>query len=310
MYSISHLRRAIRNPRLILREINRIYHTRFRQAEYNTKGVNFFEEDWDNLLILDACRYDAFESAIRDRNLPGHLESRISRSSSTPEFLKSNVHGFDLTDTVYITGTTMVYREQVLKEEIDVNFHSVDNVWGDSIEYGEWGVLPATMASRTREAVEEYPNKRVVAHFIQPHIPFIGEMGEKYESELGTSPWKAKVRGDLNISDEILWQAYMENLDAVLDEVTDLLNHLPGKTVITADHGQLIGDRGFPIPMKDYGHPTALYYDELVKVPWHVSQKGDRKRITKGAEATEDTEQTGRELNQKAKKHLEHLGYH
>lgn len=309
MYSLSQLRRAFSTPRLILREVNRLYHTRFRQWEYNQRGINFFEEDWDNLLILDACRYDAFERKMRDRNFPGHLESRFSQGSATPEFLKSNIDGLDLTDTVYVTGTTMVYREQILNGDLDVKFHAVDDVWGDSIEYGEWGVLPKTMAARTREAVETYPNKRIVTHFIQPHIPFIGPTGEKYESELGTSPWKSKVRGELDLSDDILWQAYMENLDLVLDEVTELIYELPGKTVITADHGQLIGDRGFPIPIKDYGHPTALYYDELVKVPWHVSQNGDRKRVTKGNEATVYSEESTSELDEKAKKHLEQLGY-
>jgi hypothetical protein len=271
--------------------------------------MNFFKEDWDNLLILDACRYDAFERATRNRNLPGHLESRVSRGSSTSEFLRSNIDGLDLTDTVYVTGTTMVYREQILNDDIDVNFHAVDDVWGDCIEYGEWGVLPETMAARTREAVEEYPNKRIVAHFIQPHIPFIGPTGEEYESELGTSPWKAKGRGDLEVSDDILWQAYMENLNAVLDEVTELIYELPGMTVITTDHGQLIGDQGFPIPIKDYGHPTALYYDELVKVPWHMSQNGERKRVMKGKEATVYGEQCTGELNEKAEKHLRQLGY-
>lgn len=309
MYSLSQLRRAFSTPRLILREVNRLYHTRFRQWEYNQRGINFFEEDWDNLLILDACRYDAFERATRNRNLPGHLESRVSRGSSTPEFLKSNVDGLDLTDTVYVTGTTMVYREQILNDDIDVNFHAVDDVWGDSIEYGEWGVLPETMAARTREAVEEYPDKRIIAHFIQPHIPFIGPTGEEYESELGTSPWKSKVRGELDLSDNILWKAYMENLDLVLDEVAELLYELPGKTVITADHGQLIGDRGYPIPIKDYGHPTALYYDELVKVPWHVSQSGERRHVIKGEEASMYNEESTNELDKKAKKHLEQLGY-
>jgi len=190
-----------------------------------------------------------------------------------------------------------------------VNFHAVVDVWGDSIEYGEWGVLPDTMAARTREAVEEYPNKRVVAHFIQPHIPFIGPTGKEHKAELGMSPWKAKVRGELDLSDEVLWEAYRENLDAVLDEVAGLLCNLPGKTVVTADHGQLIGDRGFPIPCKDYGHPTALYYEELVKVPWHVSDNGARRSTTASGQAAAYEDRSSHELDDKARNHLEQLGY-
>ncbi len=49
-----------------------------------------FSEPWDNLIILDACRYDVFEEVFKKRNMKGKLEYRISRGSWTVEFLLEN----------------------------------------------------------------------------------------------------------------------------------------------------------------------------------------------------------------------------
>jgi len=41
----------------------------------------------------------------------------------------------------------------------------------------------------------------------------------------------------------MVWEAYNENLDIVLTEIEALLDELDGKSVITADHGNLVGER-------------------------------------------------------------------
>lgn len=58
-------------------------------------------EDWDNLVLLDACRYDQFE---RLNTISGVLENRISQGSSTFEFLTENIAGKKSHDTVYVTS--------------------------------------------------------------------------------------------------------------------------------------------------------------------------------------------------------------
>jgi len=72
----SRLSRALRTPILFCRHANRLYHRRFGRRECNEDGVDPFEADWDNLFILDACRYDMFE---RRAELPGRLERAESR---------------------------------------------------------------------------------------------------------------------------------------------------------------------------------------------------------------------------------------
>jgi len=54
MYSVNNLITALQNPRRALVELNQIYHEKVS----NVDRVSVLEEDWDNLLILDACRYD------------------------------------------------------------------------------------------------------------------------------------------------------------------------------------------------------------------------------------------------------------
>jgi hypothetical protein len=292
-------------------ELNRLYHTRLRTREFDETGENFFERDWDNLLILDACRYDTFAEAVEENrfSLDGTLGSIRSRGSCTPEFLRGNLPKTDLSDTVYVTGTTMLYRNSVLSDEVDHNLHAVVDAWEDSIDVGEWGVSPTRMERRVREAAEEYPEKRLVVHFIQPHIPFVGEYGRERFEDAPKTIWSSKRYGELHASDEELWRAYRENLDEVLAAAERLCEALGGKTVVTSDHGQLIGDCATPLPVTDYGHPNGIYCDELVEVPWFVVDSDDRRTITRGDDTVSYDEKDRDELDEKAREHLENLGY-
>lgn len=116
------LRRALANPARIGLECNRLYHRRGHLRDYNPSGVDVFEEDWDALIVLDACRYDLF---ARRSTLSGTLETRRSRGSSTVEFLRGNVADRDLRDTVYVTANPQFHR---YRDELDARFHEVVHV--------------------------------------------------------------------------------------------------------------------------------------------------------------------------------------
>jgi hypothetical protein len=61
--------------------------------------------------------------------------------------------------------------------------------------------------------------------------------------------------------------------------VSELLSELEGKTVVTADHGELLGDRDFPIPLRRFGHPSVTNLSPLIEVPWLVNERGTRPDI-------------------------------
>jgi len=110
---------AFRNPRLVCREMNSVCHSLVPRWNYRRRGVNFMGEDWDNLLVLDACRYDIFAT---ENSIAGRLEKRCSKASPTVHFLRTNVDGADLTDTVYVTANGQIHN---YRDGFDVNFYDV-----------------------------------------------------------------------------------------------------------------------------------------------------------------------------------------
>ena len=64
MYSLSNIKTAVKQPRKALTEINRLFEQGFdirASPAHNPKGIDILSADWDNLIILDACRFDTFE---------------------------------------------------------------------------------------------------------------------------------------------------------------------------------------------------------------------------------------------------------
>jgi len=270
-------------------------------------GTQVIEEDWDNLLILDACRYDMFAEQI---DLAGRLESQISLGSSSEEFLERNFEDGEYHDTVYVSANPFI-------PELGLDqgtFHTVIDLldeWDEELQT----IRPETVAKAAREAHEQYPAKRLIIHFMQPHAPFIGEQGQEmvgggwtmdHNVEDDPGIWN-RLRDGEDVPLEMVWEAYKENLDIVLDEVKSLLNDLDGKSVVTADHGNLVDERLGPIPtLRKYGHPYGVHTEELVKVPWFVVEGDERREVQcdPPVEAKNETD-SDEELEDK----LEALGY-
>lgn len=294
--------------KLALHHLNRLYYTHAGTREYNPDGVHIFEEEWDNLLILDACRYDMFERALVDSGLCGTLSKRTSRGSNTEEFLDANVAGADLLDTVYVTANPMFERHA---DRLDTRFHAVINVWQEEGWDEEHNtVLPETITDYASEAAEQYPHKRLLVHYIQPHFPFIGSdvgFGATIPDpqDQGFDLWTQLRLGDLSTPAETIWEAYDANLELTLPHIERFVRTHGGKTVVTADHGNMIGERSFPFPIEEWGHPAGLYTPELVTVPWFECEYKSRKDVVAEPSTEEDTHSDERLVTER----LENLGY-
>ncbi len=80
-----------------------------------------------------------------------------------------------------------------------------------------------------------------------------------------------------------LRRAYEGNLARVLDQVGALLTGLSGRIIITADHGELLGEGGH------YSHHSGSSNPYLLEIPLLVIEKGPpRSRRSLGAIATGD----------------------
>lgn len=298
-YRIDDVRTALKEPHYIYQEINRIYHRRLNQWEYNRDGICIHDEDWDNLIILDACRTDAYREHVVPAVSDGHFSTRESRGSATKEWIYGNFRERQLHDTVYVTGSSWILK---IGDEIGSDLHAVIDAKDDFDDDQEHQI------QKSLEANERFPNKRLLIHLIPPHHPFLGPTAEEYlppVEEQGNDFFGRVRTGKIDIDQETLWRCYRENLQRVIPAVKTLLRELPGKTVVTADHGELLGDRVSPLPIREYGHVTGLYVDELVKVPWHV-HKGERKDIIAEPPVQEEIDSRSEE---EIEQHLQELGY-
>lgn len=307
---IERLRQRIRNgnvpdARAVVRELHRQYYALRFQSDYNDAGTDIFTEDWDNLVILDACRYDAF--AARS-TLPGTLEARNSRGAMTQEWLQANFTEKDLTDTVYVSANGQF----AYLDGLGATLYAFIGVWGKEFEIGERDAAslasPERVTERALAAAEEYPDKRLIIHYIPPHAPYIGQTGrERIDPELKLSDFPYEINRNPAVTRRVIRKAYAENLDIVLEEVEELLDSLPGKTAVSADHGELLGEHLPPFPLSQYGHPRGVYHEKLVTVPWLTYTNGERKEII--AEEPEQTEDDGAFDDYDVEQHLEDLGY-
>ncbi|WP_266080469.1 hypothetical protein [Haladaptatus caseinilyticus] len=292
----------MRNPYLLAREINKLYYTNYKNN--SAYGTDIFDEDWDNLIILDACRYDVFKG---ENYLPGQLQKRVSKASSTVGFLRQNFDGGRFHDTVYVTANPQLTWKS---DFFETEFHSVANVWTSSWDEDVQSVTPQTMERHGKKANERFPNKRLILHFLQPHFPFIGEYGKSnFETGFASGFWTRVKEGDVSVPKETIWEAYRENLAVVLPSVEALLETLPGTTIVTSDHGQAFGERSFPLPIREYGHPRETFMPCLTDVPWLVYDSGREKHVEAEppAEAHRDM---GRQYDtEQVESRLKQLGY-
>ena len=281
MYSLSQIRKGIKwgleSPSLVFREANRIYYGVRKGFDYNHDGTSVLDEDWDTLIILDACRYDMF---CEESTFSGPIEKRESRGSHTSQFIRGNFDGRTLHDVVYTNGSPQLEKR---RDEIDAEFHAVSNVWNSNRWNDDLGTIPPEdMTDAAIEAHQDYPNKRHIVHYMQPHYPFFESdinRGTNWKERGKFDLWDQLIRGRYEVSPDKVWEAYRDTLRRALPAVQELLDEIDGRVVVTSDHGNMIGERASPIPIKEWGHPIGIYTDELVTVPWNVHDDGTRRKI-------------------------------
>lgn len=270
------------------------------------KEIDILEQDWDNLLILDGCRYDYFKTVYSDY-LSGELRRIKSKAFETTQWLRKTFGGERHDDIVYVSANPYVNSLGIEKDKFDGRgvFHKIIDVWNWGWNEDLKTVHPKTVNKAARKAKMYFPGKRLVIHYMQPHYPFLSldsEIGlpnpneRDGKSEDGNiisniassihvailrNRWarifwlfrKLKIYMDLadphaveliarKVGDKDLREAYLDNLKIALKQVSRLVEKLPGKNVVSADHGYLLGENG------EYAHESFRTPSLLFKVPW------------------------------------------
>jgi hypothetical protein len=241
-------------------------------------GIKVMDEDWDNVFVLDGCRADLFERTV-DVDMFDSYEVVESLGSCTPQWLTRNFSDQHFGDTIYVTGNAFV------SETVPDRFHHVIDI-KDTIE-GIGVVHPESIAEAVQSAFDRFPDKRIIAHFVQPHIPFIDTPELVYQRDGNDARGYGGKVDPLHVHEALAtgairpedwWEGYEQNLDTAFEYALELAKEIGGKSVFTSDHGNMAGERGWPVPIRHYGHPRNLRASELVEVPWAVLSVGERRR--------------------------------
>lgn len=129
---------------------------------------------------------------------------------------------------------------------------------GDAEEFG-WeakGKMEDTEKSFSRKILDK---TRPVWDPIYQSIPYRFQSKIKSALGLGSDSFEKLVQKE---GEEKVREYYREDLRMALKEVERLVEELNGEVVVTADHGELLGENG------EWGHRIGLKKPELLEVPW------------------------------------------
>lgn len=233
-------------------------------------------EDWNILIILDAMRYDFFK---RYNTLEGTLEEVSSGATCTTDWLH-----FNFTEKYpylyYSANPICNSKIPVAGFRGGDHFRRVVDVWKTHFNKEYNTVLPQDL---TNEAIPALGQEKVILHYMQPHFPDIGESRVFRNSMWAPTPPNV---GHLDAFKyyriaklEDIKRAYTENVQAVLEEVNRLVTYIrkTQKVVITADHGELLGEAGMR------GHPCTTPHPLLFLVTWFTVDPKEQGGIYKNS---------------------------
>lgn len=259
-----------------------------KYTQFQLGGTPIWEQDWDVLLILDACRYDVFDEQYGDDSR-FTVDATMSVGSASPEWMFNtftDAYGDQMARTAYVTGNP--YSAKCVDA---TDFDHVEEVWRYQWDETHGTVLPEVLSDEAIRVWEDEQPERMIVHYMQPHKPYITAPDTEPMAindftfnllrvftarALGTYPdfKKAEARRG-EISDDRLRELYVENLEYVVDTLDQtILKGINADIVISSDHGELLGEDGV------YHHPAFTRYPELREVPWVIVESDTDEKYT------------------------------
>jgi len=243
------------------------------------------------MFILDACRHDIFEEII-DQD----PEPVIVDASNSLEYVEKYMRDHKFEDTIYVTANPFGSHLDDTFYKKSVTFQTDESGEKADVDDLEKNWSPEYVHNEAIKSFES--DKRIVVHFMQPHAPYFGSQADKIREKCGyeLSAWggNSELSHLLDLAQkgkidrETLMELYIGNLNVVLDYALSLAKEFGGKTVITSDHGEMLGEsksflRHNMGGMRRYmGHGYGIFTEELRKVPWFIKKYGNRRRIIPG----------------------------
>jgi len=277
--------------------------------------------NWDVLVVLDACRYDLWNEVAPEYDLATNREV-WSNASCSIDWINRNFNAYPqhARRTGYVTAnpfadhSTTSARSADLRDGPLAYFKPLyQSHWSELYDGQIATVVPEDVTDHAIAAWrdrDQQDMERLVVHYMQPHEPYRSrpEWGSgdnkllenlvDSDTPAGSSIWPQLEAG--NISRSEFWQVYKDNLRWVLDDVTErLLPNLDGRVVVTADHGNAVGEWG------EWHHPPGALGPAVRKVPWVDVDCTDEQTVQPDVQL----DATAKDVNVDTEARLEALGY-
>lgn len=173
--------------------------------DFIMKDQNVLEEDWDYLIVLDACRFDTFEKVYQDY-FKGNLEKRKSVASSTPEWASKVFEGEH--EITYFSSNPFINDVGLPLNEIEwgsscgyewnatEHISNIIDVWHEGWDDELGTVTPEKMNQVVRDHMDEIEESdRTIIHYMQPHAPYITKGRGRKVEQIRKSFKEAKEEG-------------------------------------------------------------------------------------------------------------------
>jgi hypothetical protein len=232
-------------------------------------GIKIMEKDWDNLILLDSYRADYFN---KYSSLDGELSTVVSKGNWSREFIVKNFRKENYQDTVVISNNPLYLLPSEIEE---TTFHAlIDPTSGKDPDFSS----PEIITEAAQNAIDEYPNKRLIIHYMSPHAPHTGAISDRFRKAFENEdfPGMFKLYECDLIRQETLKESYVETIMEIEVEVQKIANNLNGKTVVSSDHGENLGEIQHGMMQLRHGNPTP----ECRYVPWLEMDYNQRREIT------------------------------
>ncbi|MHC4214353.1 MAG: alkaline phosphatase family protein [Planctomycetota bacterium] len=188
--------------------------------------LNIMHEQWDYLIILDACRYDYFDRLYRNY-FDGDLTKKISSGSCTNQWRdKSFPDCYD--DIVYISANPQISANlPVYGYLAGDHFHKVHEVWKTGWDSQSGTVLPETLTNAAIDIITNTTaDKRFIIHYLPPHAPYLMAEIEPHGYNIGD------IHADRTIADSAKYERFsgikkwlLKNLLKVFKDTNILTNY-------------------------------------------------------------------------------------
>lgn len=282
-----------RGPRIRAAEL------KYMLSSYAHQTTSIWDEDWDLLVVLDACRPEWLRKVQSEYNFISEVDTIHSVGSHSDEWISNTFnheYADQMEDTIYITGN---HYADGLENSNLATFETAH-------DYGGWAYdsasPPAHIITDLAVTTARETNwERCIVHYMQPHKPFLSREGERHEFSvkdwsLGYEPYRRYLDGKISMED--LHAGFISNLKYVLEEVELLLANVDASsTVLTSDHGQSLGEDGL------WDHTAGVKHPSVRRVPWVETIATDKKTLDP------DIYESAQYDEEVLKQNLQDLGY-